>query len=64
MKVAKNYDYDNTNMIERIIIGECSNNQKIHICKEFANNINSLIDAISSNKNDSGEYILKIFNKR
>ena len=64
MKVAKNYDYDSADMIERIIIGECGSNQKIRICKEFADNINGLIDAISSNEIGSGEYVLKIFNKK
>ena len=62
--LINDYDYDSADMIERIIRGECGSNQKIHICKEFANNINSLIDAISSNEIGSGEYILKIFNKK
>lgn len=57
-------DYDSADMIERIIRGECGKNQKIRICKEFVDNINGLIDAISSNEISSGEYILKIFNKR
>lgn len=60
--LINDYDYDSADMIERIIRGECGKNQKIRICKEFADNINSLIDAISSNEIDSGKYILKTFN--
>lgn len=60
--LINDYDYDSTDMIERIIRCECGKNQKIRICKEFADNINSLIDAISSNEIDSSEYILKTFN--
>ena len=62
--LINDYDYDNADMIERIIRGECGKKQKIRICKEFANNINGLIDAISSNEIGSGEYVLKIFNKK
>lgn len=68
--LINDYDYKNANLIERIIRGEfgrnniSDNNQKIRVCNEFADNINGLIDAISSNEISSGEYILKIFNKR
>ena len=62
--LINDYDYDSADMIERIIRGECGSNQKIRICKEFADNINGLIDAISSNEIGSGEYVLKIFNKK
>ena len=68
--LINDYDYDSADMIERIVRGEfgrnniSDNNQKIRICKEFADNINGLIDVISSNEIGSGEYILKIFNTK
>ena len=62
--LINDYNYDSADMIERIIRSECGKNQKIRICEEFADNINSLIDAISSNEISSSEYILKIFNTK
>ena len=68
--LVKEYDYNNANMIERIVRDKfvteniSDNNQKVRVCIEFTDNINGLIDAISSNEIESGEYILKTFNKR
>ena len=66
--LVNDYDYNNSNMIERIVRSKFSKehindeNQKAHICSEFADNINNLIDAISIDAIDSDEYIEKTFN--
>lgn len=66
--LVNDYDYNNANMIERIIRGKfvreniSDNNQKICVCTEFADNINGLIDAISLDAIDSDEYIQNTFN--
>ena len=65
--LVNDYDYDSANMIERIIRGKFvreninGNNQKVLVCKEFADNINGLIDVISMDTIDSDEYIQKTF---
>ena len=47
------YDYNDANMIERIVRGKfvkesiTDNNQKVHICAAFADSITELIDAIA-----------------
>lgn len=66
--LVNGYDYNNANMIERIVRGKFArnkindNNQKVLICTEFADNINGLIDVISMDAIDSDEYIQKTFN--
>lgn len=66
--LINDYDYNNPNMIERIIrdkfvIEDISNNdQKVRVCIEFADHINELINAISLDAIDTGEYIQKVFN--
>lgn len=66
--LVKDYDYNNANMIERIVRDKFvtehinDNNQKIRVCIEFADHINELIDAISIDAIDTDEYIQKIFN--
>ena len=66
--LVNDYDYNNANMIERIVRGKFvreninDNNQKVRVCTEFADNINSLIDAISMDAIDSDEYIQNTFN--
>ena len=65
--LVKDYDYDNANMIERIIRGKfvreniIDNTQKIQVCTTFADNIMGLIDAISMEAIDSDEYIQNTF---
>lgn len=65
--LVKDYDYDNANMIERIIRGKfvreniTDNIQKIQVCTTFADNIMELIDAISMEAIDSDEYIQNTF---
>ena len=65
--LVKDYDYDNANMIERIIRGKfvrenlTGNTQKIQVCTAFADNIMGLIDAISMEAIDSDEYIQNTF---
>ena len=65
--LVKDYDYDNANMIERIIRGKFvrenlnDNIQKIQVCTTFADNINELINAISMEAIDSDEYIQNTF---
>ena len=65
--LVKDYDYDNANMIERIIRGKfvreniTNNTQKVQVCIEFADNINELINAISIEAIDSDEYIQNTF---
>ena len=65
--LVTDYDYNNVNMIERIVRGKfvreniTDNNQKICVCVEFADNINSLIDAISIDIIDSDDYIQRTF---
>ena len=60
--LVKDYDYDNANMIERIIRGKfvreniTNNTQKVQVCIEFADNINELINAISIDAIDSDKY--------
>lgn len=66
--LVKDYDYDSANMIERIIRGKfvseniTNNIQKVKVCTEFADNINSLIEAISVEAIDTDEYIQTTFN--
>ena len=66
--LVTDYDYDNANMIERIIRGKfvreniTNNTQKVQVCTEFADNINELINAISMVSIDSDEYIQNTFN--
>ena len=66
--LVNDYDYNNANMIERIIRGKfvreniSDNNQKVRVCTEFSDNINGLIDAISMDAIDSDEYIQNTFN--
>lgn len=66
--LVNDYDYNNANMIERIVRGKfvreniSSNNQKVRVCIEFADNINGLIDVISLDAIDSDEYIHSTFN--
>ena len=65
--LVTDYDYDNANMIERIIRGKfvrenlTGNMQKIQVCTAFADNIMGLIDAISMETIDSDEYIQNTF---
>lgn len=65
--LVRDYDYDNANMIERIIRGRfvrenlTDNIQKVQVCTAFADNIFSLIDAISMESIDSDEYIQNTF---
>ena len=65
--LVKDYDYDNANMIERIIRGKfvrenlTDNTQKIQVCIAFADNIMGLINAISMEAIDSDEYIQNTF---
>ena len=64
--LVNDYDYNNANMIERIVRGKfvreniSDNNQKVRVCTEFADNINGLIDAISLDAIDSDDYIQNI----
>lgn len=66
--LVNDYDYDDANMIERIVRGKfvreniSNNNQKVRVCIEFADNIDGLIDAISLDAIDSDEYIKNTFN--
>lgn len=66
--LVKEYDYNNANMIERIVRDKfvteniSDNNQKVRVCIEFADHINELIDAISIDAIDSDEYIQNTFN--
>ena len=65
--LVRDYDYDNANMIERIIRGKfvrenlTDNVQKVQACTAFADNIFSLIDAISMESIDSYDYIQNTF---
>ena len=65
--LVRDYDYDNANMIERIIRGKfvrenlTDNVQKAQACTAFADNIFGLIDAISMESIDSDEYIQNTF---
>lgn len=66
--LVTDYDYNDANMIERIIRGKfvreniTNNTQKVRVCTEFADNINKLINAISMVSIDSDEYIQNTFN--
>ena len=66
--LVNDYDYNNANMIERIVRGKfvreniSDNNQKVRVCTEFSGNISGLIDAISMDAIDSDEYIQNTFN--
>lgn len=61
------YDYNDANMIERIVRGKfvkesiTDNNQKVHTCVAFADSITELIDAIAIDAIDSDEYIQDTF---
>lgn len=65
--LVDDYDYNDPNMIERIIRGKLKkenindNIQKVRVCTEFADNIIGLIDAISINAIDTSEYIETTF---
>ena len=65
--LIRDYDYNDANMIERIVRGKfvgeniCNNYQKARVCTEFADNINKLIDAISMDTIDTNEYIQDTF---
>lgn len=65
--LVTDYDYDKTNMIERIVRDKFSeenindNHQKVCVCAEFADNINSLIDVISIDAIDPDEYLERTF---
>lgn len=65
--LVKDYDYNDANMIERIIRGKFlrenikDNTQKGRVCAEFADNVNGLIEAISLEAIDSDEYIKNVF---
>lgn len=65
--LVTDYDYDNANMIERIVRGKfvreglTDNTQKVQTCTAFADNIIGLIDAISMEAIDSDEYIQNTF---
>lgn len=65
--LVTDYDYDKTNMIERIVRDKFSkenindNHQKVCACAEFADNINSLIDVISIDAIDPDEYLERTF---
>ena len=67
--LVRDYDYDNANMIERIIRGKfvrenlTDNVQKAQVCTAFADNIFGLIDAISMESIDSDEYIQNTFKR-
>ena len=67
--LVRDYDYDNANMIERIIRGKfvrenlTDNVQKAQACTAFADNIFGLIDAISMESIDSDEYIQNTFKR-
>ena len=66
--LINDYDYNNSNMIERIVRGKFvkeninDNNQKARVCAEFADSIRSLIDVISVDAIDFDEYAQKTFN--
>ena len=66
--LVNDYDYNNANMIERIVRGKfvreniSDNNQKVRVCTDFSDNISGLIDAISMDAIDSDEYIQNTFN--
>lgn len=65
--LVSDYDYNNANMIERIVRGKFARenvndiHQKLCVCSEFADNINALIDAISTDSIDTDDYIRNIF---
>ena len=68
MKMLINdYDYNDPNMIERIIRGKFvkehidNNLQKSKVCTEFADGINDLINVISLNSIDTTEYLQNTF---
>lgn len=66
--LVTDYDYNNANMIERIIRGKfvrekiTNNMQKVQVCTAFADNIIGLIDAISMEAIDTDEYLQNTFN--
>ena len=66
--LVRDYDYNDADMIERIVRGKFArenisiNYQKMRVCTEFADNINELIDAISIDTIDTDEYIQNTFN--
>lgn len=68
--LVADYDYDDAKMIERIIRGKfvreniSDNSQKIQVCMKFADNIQGLIDAISSEAIDTDEYIYNAFTNK
>ena len=67
--LVTDYDYDDANMIERIVRGKfvrenISNNiQKIRVCTEFADDIKNLIDVISIDSMAVDDYLNETFRK-
>lgn len=65
--LIEDYDYDDANMIERIVRGKFNlekitdAEQKKRVCIAFAKSINSLIDAIADEDIDTAEYIQNTF---
>ena len=65
--LINDYDYNNANMIERIVRDKFvtenihDRNQKACVCSEFADNINGLIDVISNDEIGTDEYIQVTF---
>lgn len=65
--LVEDYDYDETNMIMRIIEDKFNgenindNSQKAKVCAEFADNINGLIDVIAINSISTVTYIHDTF---
>mgnify|MGYP003293788485 CR=1 FL=1 len=64
--LVDDYDYNDTNMIERIVRGKfvkekIDNQEKIQVCLAFADNIGDLIDAISIQAIDTEEYLDRTF---
>lgn len=64
--LVDDYDYNDPNMIERIVRGKfvkekIGNQEKIQVCLAFADNIGDLIDTISMQAIDTEEYLDRIF---
>lgn len=65
--LIEDYDYDDSNMIERIIRGKfvrekiSDSVEKNMVCREFAANIENLVEAISMESIDTEEYLQETF---
>jgi len=65
--LVNDYDYNKSDMIERIIRSKftreniLNDSQKMCVCDEFADNIESLIAVISDNSEDVDKYIYNTF---